>query len=144
MKRTLKCILGVLLVIGLVGCSSKKDRSDIEVENGGLVVISAQEVMDKIDNKDTFVFILTQTGCSHCQQYEPHVVEVCQEKNIQIYQIIADKDDADSINELMERYGIEYTPTTFVVDAGEIEDSFVGSISTDELIKYLKKHKVID
>ena len=144
MNKLIKFVLGIAIALSLVGCSSSIDRSDIAADKGDLVVVSSEEVLNKIDDGNTFVFIITQTNCSHCKQYEPIIAELCVEESIKVYQIVADKDDSDALDTLMERYEIEYTPTTFVVVEGELKDSFVGSVSLDELKDYFKKHKVIE
>lgn len=144
MNKLIKLIITLGLVLSLVGCSSSIDRSDISVDKGDLVVTTAKEVLDKVDNGDTFVVIFTQTNCSHCKLYEPTVAEVCVDESIKVYQIVADKDSSGSLDTLIERLEVEYTPTTFVIVEGEVEDSFVGNISVDELKDYFKKHKVID
>ncbi|MBR3840853.1 MAG: thioredoxin family protein [Erysipelotrichales bacterium] len=144
MNKLFKFVLGVAITFSLVGCSSNIDRSDITADKGDLVVVSSEEVLNKADEGGTFVFIITQTNCSHCKQYEPNVAEVCVDESIKVYQVVADKDDSDALDTLMERFEIEYTPTTFVIVEGELKDSFVGNISVEELKDYFKKHKVID
>ena len=139
MRKVIQIIIAVFLLLGLTSCATKDENK----EQGELIVITTRDVLNKIDNDESFAFILTQTICGHCKEYEPIVLEVCLEEGAIIYQVIADKDNADDVNELIERYSLESTPTTFVVKKGEIEDSFIGKISRSELVKYFKKHKII-
>lgn len=147
MNKLFKVLLGLSLIGMLSGCGGKKiDRELIASEQGDLVVVNAEEVLSMIEDDKTFVFVVTQTQCSHCQQYEPRLLEVAVEENILVYQIIADKDtssDSEALTELMESLELEYTPTTYMIVEGEVEDSFVGSITNEEITKYFKEQGVI-
>ncbi len=139
MNKLVKLGLVMLLALGLVACSSKEE----EKKQGEVIVINAEDVIKKMDNDETFIWILTQTTCSHCIAFEPHFTEVALEEGVTIYQLVADTDsseDTNAVQTLLTTYGLEYTPTTVLVKDGEVKDTTVGDMSVTDFTKYLKDH----
>ena len=74
-----KVLLVLLVMLSLVGCSKGTYTEPVEIKY--------DEFQSKIDNKESFVLFMWQTGCSHCEAFEPTLKEVIKEKDILIYSI---------------------------------------------------------
>ena len=71
--------------------------------------ISLNEVVDKIDNKDSFILYIKQTDCEHCKAFTPKFISVLNDNNIEAYSLnltnLSDNDKEaynDFVNELKE------------------------------------------
>lgn len=126
--------LFVLLCIGLLGGCGKK------VEPGEVISVTSGDILTMIENKETFVVYMGQTTCPHCQDYAPIIDEVCEEKGATIYKVMLDLSDPENNMVFVQDYGLEYTPTTFYFEEGEMITSFVGNVTTKELTDFLKKY----
>lgn len=102
--------------------------------------ISISELRTKIDNKDTFILVITQTGCSHCAAYAPVLESVSQKYNVTFYEV----NQTDLSNEdtayLKSVANISGTPTTIFYSAGvekTTTNRLVGSVTEKRLISAL-------
>ena len=144
-RKFINIILVLIFALSFVGCSKKNvDRSDIDTVQGYVEVIDTASILEKIENKGSFIFVLTQTSCSHCQEYLPQMLETAQNHSIVIYDIVADEDDADTVQTLLDTYELEETPTTVLVVEGKIIAKKVGKMYADDLEKLLKKHGMVE
>ena len=50
-----------------------------------LININVSELESKINNEETFMLVISQTGCSHCEQYLPELDRTLQEVNLNAY-----------------------------------------------------------
>lgn len=138
MKKFLLCVLTVLTLVTLSGCSEKKTYE---------YTLTAGEVIDKIENGDTFVVYLGTTTCSHCQAFGKLVPEYNKKYDLEISHVVLDESEVNEPEEysaLMELMPIEYTPTTFFIVDGEIKDSVVGALEEDEIVEYLVEYGFVE
>ena len=70
----MKKILCALLLILLVGCSKTTYSEPM--------IINYNEFQTKIENKESFVLFMWQTGCSHCETFKPTLNDVIKQKDI--------------------------------------------------------------
>ena len=82
MKKILICIS--ILALLLVGCGKK----------GSYVGISYSELETKLNNKESFVFVIGSDTCSACMHYEPIMEKVTKDEGIDIFFI-----DLNSLSE---------------------------------------------
>lgn len=146
MKKKLLIFLGIAISIGAIlaiiyaAITLNKQQ---EVEDSYLIELSHQELEKKIQNKESFVLVYTQTTCSHCHEYKPVLKRTLAKNKLYAYEIVLDKlakEDKTKINDIANVSG---TPTTiFIKDGQEINTSsrLVG-IQTEEKLtnkfKYL-------
>ena len=110
--------------------------------------ISYDEVIEKLDNKDTFVLLISQTTCSHCATYKPKLKDVSNEYEIDVYYIDVDLLEEDEYNELNSRLSFKTsgTPLTIFLKNGEettVANRIQGDSSKDKIIKKLKSNGFI-
>lgn len=103
-----------------------------------LISITANELENKIQNKDTFVLVVSQTGCSHCQQYLPELEIALQEVHLNAYVLNLSNLDKEG-NALFSKYiNISGTPTTVFFSEG------TETTALNRIVGYASKAKIIE
>ncbi len=149
MQKKKNIILGVLVVILvvlictlIVIIGKKNSKAYQSVEELNLATLK-----DKINNKDKFVLVVTQTGCSHCVAYLPILEEVGEDYKLKFYDINITNLSDDEKTEFNKIVRISGTPTTiFYVDGEEVSTSsrLVGEKSKEKIISRLKSEGYIN
>ena len=133
----------VLLVLIISGLILNK------IFNGSMLKeLSVNEVIEKIDDKDSFVLCISQTTCAHCASYKPKLENVANKYNLEIYYIDIDKYEKEEIDEFKTKISFDgSTPVTaFIVEGEEssIASRLFGNVSSDKIVNKLKNFKFID
>ena len=147
MRRKYKIIIlvaicVVVLVLGII--------LDIHFSNknkSNLVEISYDELVQKMENKDTFVLLISQTTCSHCEAYKPKLDKVAKEYNIIVYYIEADLLSDSQTSGLLNYFSYRGTPQTiFVIDGYEetAATRINGEATTDKIKSKFKSNGFIE
>ena len=149
MQKKKNIILGVLVVILvilictiLIVIGSKNSKGYQSIEE-----LNLSTLKDKINNKEKFVLVVTQTGCSHCMAYLPVLEEVGEDYKLKFYDINITNLEDDEKTEFNKLVRISGTPTTiFYVDGEEVSTSsrLVGEKSKDKIISRLKSEGYIN
>ena len=109
--------------------------------------IKSEEVIEKINNKDDFILVISQTTCSHCAEYKPRIEKVANDKKIIIYYMEFDKlSDSDKV-EFKKYINFDGTPVTVFIKKGEEKTAATrinGSASTEKILAKLKSNGFID
>ena len=124
------CILIILVCVLLFIIGKKSDFKSIED-------IDLATLKAKIDNKEKFVLVVTQTGCSHCMAYLPVLEEVGEEYKLTFYDINMTNLSDDEKTEFNKLVRISGTPTTIFYTNGEEESTtarLVGEKTKDKII----------
>ena len=132
-------ICSVLLIGGLVA-DSKLSKSNLEE-------IKYDKMMKKIENKDSFILMLSQTDCSHCKAFKPRLAKVAKEFNIKVYYLETDLLDETTHDELKKTFNFSGTPTTVFIVEGEEKSAATrinGEASREKIISKLKSNGFID
>lgn len=132
MKRLL-CSIALVFTFLLLftGCNTKS----------GLKDISYQELKNKLENKETFILEVVQTGCSACQSFTPRFEEVLKEHQLLAYSInitnLSEK-DREAFDQIINITG---TPNVLFYKDGEEESvayRIVNAASKEKIIQKLK------
>lgn len=124
-------ILGIALITHFV---NKEDNSKLNY-------ISVSDLQNKINNKESFMLVVSQTGCPHCEQYLPELESALKEYNFKAFVINLtnlNSDDAKTFSNMVKVTG---TPTSIFYKNGEETTSLNrinGSVSKSNLIERLK------
>lgn len=107
---------------------NKKDNyRQISLDNEvNIKTITGEEVVEKIENKETFYIYFGSPSCPWCRSIIEMALEIANKKDITIYYVDIWEDDHEEI--LRDRYKIN--------DNGEIETIYKGTDSYKELLKY--------
>jgi len=128
-------IIVFIIIILLLVLSNFFDKNN-------LTELSVSDVIEKINNKESFVLCISQTTCSHCASYKPKLEKVANEYDIEIFYIDIDKYEQDDVTEFKKNISFDgSTPVTaFIIDGNETTASnrIFGNSSYDKIIDKLK------
>ena len=134
MKKSFLLLL--IIVFSLFGCKIKNDN-----EEGKIITLDYSELKEKIENKDSFILVVTRTDCSHCAVYLPRLQDVLKEYELTAYKIEVDEWSDEETNELKDICNVSATPTTIFIENGEEKNTssrLVGSRDKDQIIQRFK------
>ncbi len=103
-------IIGILLVYKLAFKTN---------ENTNLIDITVSDLENKITNKDTFILVISQTGCPHCEQYIPELNRTLKEVNLNAYVINLTNLNSEEATTLNKYVNVSGTPATIFYHEGE-------------------------
>ena len=133
-----KIFIILLLVLGLTGCNSVAQKY---TEPN---LINYDEFMSKIDNKDTFTLLMWQTGCAHCEDFEPKLNNVIKKYNINMYSINMANLDDTQYAKMKNKTFISGTPTMVYIKDGVTQSKkLVGDKTESDIIEFFKDFNII-
>ena len=157
-KSDIVLILAVIIII-IVGAFVMK-RTPIEKNyelplvlsgEAGLKKLTYAEYQEKVDNDESFVFIVERTSCSHCQNFMPVAEEFAKEEGVPMYYIDTDEMSEEDWGKLpksntffkkqKDNWG---TPTVIVLAGNEAVSYIEGETTKDELKKLYKEYFDLD
>ena len=137
----LVCILVILVCTLLLVIGKKYNPSKSEYES----VLNG--LKEKIDNKEKFVLVITQTGCSHCMAYLPVLDEIGKDYKLTFYDINMTNLSDEEKTEFNKLVRISGTPTTIFYTDGEEKTTtsrLVGEKTKEKIINRLKSEGYIN
>lgn len=130
-------LLGALLLI----------FKDTIFQNKNFIKLDYAEVLEKINNKDTFILCVSRTKCSHCQNYKPKLSKVAKDYNIIVYYTEIDKYTDIEYEEFKEKISFDGgTPATIFFKNGEEKTTAArieGDVSLEKIINKIKQNGFI-
>lgn len=135
-------ILVIICLVILIGAFI----TDRILSKDYLIELKYDEVMKKVNNKESFVLLFSQTTCSHCAQYKPKLSQVAKDYKINIYYLEVDLLKDKQEKELKKHFSYNSTPVTlFITDGDEVTAAtrIVGDVSKDKIISKLKSNGYI-
>lgn len=129
MKNFKKKILGFVLILCcliVTGCSR---------------TITYKTMKDKIKEKESFVVLVIQNGCSHCENFQPVFDKFANDNGIEYVKLNLTNIQNIDRNDLNQNYNISGTPTLLIFKDGlEVNDLRIeGETSVSNLKKVFKK-----
>ena len=146
----------LVLVIGAFVMKGPKEEKNYELPltltgDVGLKKLSYKEYQEKIDNNESFVFIVERTSCSHCQNFMPVAEKFAKDENLPMYYIDTDEmseEDWDKLpksNTFFKKKGNDWgTPTILVLAGKDAVDYIEGETTASDLKKLYKKYFDLD
>ena len=144
MKNKIWIILGIIISLGAITAmiyAAITIKNEEKNNEKYLIELTYEELKEKIDKKESFVLVYTQTTCAHCHEYKPILTKTLANIDFYAYEIVLDKlkkEDRPKMNDIANVSG---TPTTiFIKDGQEINSSsrLIGIQSEDKIIQKLK------
>lgn len=102
--------------------------------------LTFNELESKLNNQDSFVLIITQTGCSHCEAYLPVVQNVSDKYKVDFYVLNRTNISDEERTRLKNIANISGTPTTLFYTSGEEKSALnrlVGQATEYRLVEKL-------
>lgn len=133
MKKKIKYLLIGILALILTGCSSSKVITDIDYS----------KLEEMIDNKESFILEVVQTGCSHCEEFSPRFKAVLKTNDEEAYSLnlynMTDE-ERKKFNELTT--SVSGTPAVLYFEDGkETSHKINGAVSNEKIKEFLEKIK---
>ena len=131
MKKKILFLVAILFAtLLLTGCNATASIEEISLDT----------LKGKIENKDTFILEVIQTGCSHCAEFSPRLKSVLSDNNLTAYSINLSDLSKEELEEMNNISKISGTPTTLFFKVGEEDTThrLVGSVSNSEVESRLK------
>lgn len=117
------------------------------INKTNLIELNYSEIIEKIENKDTFVLCISATNCVHCQDYKPKLEKISKDYNITIYYINKDTIEDEKYREFKSKLSFDGgTPTTIFFINGEEKTTanrIEGNVKTEKIINKLKNNGFI-
>ena len=139
-KRTIISIVIILIIIGL-------SIYLISTEKSNLIKLNYNEIIEKVENKESFVLCVSATECSHCQEYKPKLKKIANNYDIKIYYIDIDKMNEKDYETFKTRFSFDgSTPITIFFKNGEEKTTATrieGNTSSEKVIEKLKNNGFI-
>ena len=129
MKKLIILTLIVISTIMFTGCSNNNVINEINFD----------ELEEKINNKDSFILEIIQTGCSHCEEFSPRFKAVLKTNNLEAYSLNIynlNNEEREKFNDLITISG---TPTVIFFEKGKEENRISGAVSNKKLEEELKE-----
>ena len=108
-------------------------------EDYNLTQMTFEEFKTKINNKESFLVLFTQTNCSHCIAFKPTISEVIEEEELTIYELNIETFTMDEWTELTELVNVSGTPTLTYIKDGSEKNSLVGNRDKKSIQSFLDK-----
>lgn len=113
-----------------------------------LIKLDYDDVIEKINNNDSFVLCISRKECVHCDDFKPKLKKIANQYDIKIYYSDVDlynKEDYDNFKRDFSFDGS--TPTTIFIIDGEEKTTATrisGDVSTEKVITKLKNNGFIE
>lgn len=142
-----KVLFLIIIFLVLLGAFIVYKLAFSDNKNSRIVEISVSDLEEKINSNETFILVISQTGCSHCEQYLPELERTLKEYDLTAYDLnITGLSEEDS-NKLAKYVNFSGTPTTIFFTDGEEKTSLnriVGYASKSKIVERFKSLGFID
>ena len=135
-----KVLLVLFVLLSLTACNKKFSKGEV-------VTAYADEVLEKLENKESFIVYVGYDDCQSCKEFKPILNQLIENYDITIYYLPTDdKQTEDQLNEIQYNYfyRMYWTPTTYIVEDGEVLASKEQLIEYEELVEWLKEYGKIE
>ena len=152
MKKLIMILLSIVLVTGCTNTESGilknyKVSSDTKVSDNlkEPIALSFEEYEQKINNKDSFVLLMWQTGCSHCEDFEPILNKVISYYHLEVSSINRAELSEEEYSKISNKTFVTGTPTTVVFKEGVTQSKkLVGSKDEQSVVDFLVRYNYLE
>lgn len=141
-KKSIVIIVIILLVLIISGLALFRF-----INRGELIELTASEVIEKMENKESFVLCMSSTECTHCASYKPKLERVSRKYNLDTFYIDINLYSDEELNLLKKYISVsKSTPTTALIKNGEegtASSRIIGNASSEQIVEKLKKNGFI-
>ena len=110
---------------------------------GSFSQLNYKEVVQKVNNQDDFILVVSKSTCSHCATYKPKIEAIVKDYGIHVYYIDYDEEDDDTQKEFLEKFNLSgATPMTLFFEKGKeksVLNRIEGDLSSEKVITTYKK-----
>lgn len=129
----LTVIILFIIIISVYYIATKKDN---------LVKLNYQEIIEKIENKESFVLCITAKKCVHCNEYKPKLKKISNDYDIIIYYTDINNFKDSEYEEFKVKFSFDgSTPTTIFFKDGEEKTTATRIEGNEKFEKIINKLK---
>ena len=143
-KKNYLIIGGIILIMAIIGCII---WYSIHMDNKNFIKLSYNDVLEKVNNNESFILCVSASECAHCKSYKPKLKKISNDYNIKIYYTDVDKFSDEDYTEFKNKFSFDgATPTTIFFKDGEEKTTATrieGDISIERTIDKFKKNGFI-
>lgn len=130
MKKIYKILMVLLLILTVSGCKNSVGYSKI----------SYNDLMKKLENKDSFILMIGSSECPHCDSFKLTLEEINKKYSIDVQYIdILEITDQSNISNLKSHFPYTGTPTTINIVNGVERNSLDRIEGTDDYLDVKNK-----
>lgn len=141
------CILMVAFTVMLSGCSSSYER---DTNAGEVINITVNEMTEKINKKDTFAIVFTQTTCTHCINFKNMLSGYLLDHNVTLYDVVLDEapkeEQQKNLDTIRKTFpGLKDTPSLYYVKDGKMDTMFEmgkDGITKDKFDNWVQEYRL--
>lgn len=115
--------------------------------NSKLIKLNYNELIEKVENKDSFILCVSATECIHCKEYKPKLKKLADRYNIEIYYINRDELNDEEYKEFKSKFSFDGgTPITIFFKEGEEKTTATrieGNVKIEKIEEKLKNNGFI-
>ena len=137
-KKKSILLLGISLIVVLLGAFLVYKLAFVHSEESKLIDIKVSDLETKVNNKDDFVLVISQTGCSHCEQYLPELERTLKAVNFNAYVLNITGISSEDAQTLSKYANFSGTPTTIFFNEG------VEKTTLNRIIGYASQAKITE
>jgi thiol-disulfide isomerase/thioredoxin len=144
MKLKKKVTILVVVCLVILVCALVADKI---LSKNYFTEIKYNSLIEKIENKEDLIVLISQTTCGHCTSYKPKLEDMANKHKIEIHYIDVDLLDEDEYNNLVKYINFSSTPVTVFLKNGEEKTAvnrINGDASRDKIERKLKSNGFID
>lgn len=124
-------LIVLMIVIGIFLIPRNKEESK-------LISVSVNELETKMNNQETFILVISQTGCSHCQQYLPELDRTLKDLDLNAYVLNISNINEEENTTLNKYVHFSGTPTTIFITEG------TEATTLNRIVGYASKTKIME
>ena len=132
MKKKFKFFLIGIFIIFLTGCGNSTNT---------ITEIDYSKLESLIENKESFILEIVQTGCHHCEEFSPRLKAVLKTNDKEAYSLNLynlNEEEKKEFNELTT--SVSGTPTVLYFEKGkETSHKLNGAVSNEKIEEFLEK-----
>lgn len=128
--KTRILIIIILLLSCITGCSKNYLKS-----------IDYNQFKEKVENKESFIVEVIQTGCSACKDFTPKYRRIINQYKVETFQLNYSDLDEEEKKEFDATFSINATPSVLFITSGEepsVLTRIVGNVEEDKIISKLQ------
>lgn len=157
MKKITIIIMSLFLLCGCVSTTKEKDKKDkdaiveLKPNEGAVKKIPMQDIFTKMENKETFVVMLSQTYCNACLSFFMETDNYTKEIGLTLWDIILDDESTSEEENLKitnEKFGhFSATPSIYYIEKGKVKDSLCSDkekVNLENYKKFLIKNGIVE
>lgn len=136
----------IIIIIALIAVIALGIFTCVKFSEKNLIQINRKELQEKIEDKDSFILVVSREGCSHCKEFLPIFEEILKDHDIKAYSVDLATLSKKDRSYLATIANVSGTPTTLFIENGEeksVMNRIVGSSNRKNIESTLKRNGYI-